>query len=42
MVERTVEIDQITQNPDLESDMRYLMELRRKVSGEGLVVSGEW
>jgi tetratricopeptide (TPR) repeat protein len=32
LVERTVEIDQITQHPDLESDMRYLMELRRKVS----------
>ena len=29
----TVQIDQITQNPDLESDMRYLTELRGKVSG---------
>jgi tetratricopeptide (TPR) repeat protein len=33
LVERTVQIDQITQNPDLESDMRYLTELRGKVSG---------
>jgi hypothetical protein len=32
LVERTVEIDQITQHPDLESDMRYLMELKGKVS----------
>lgn len=32
LVERTVEIDQITQNPDLESDMRYLMKLRGKLS----------
>jgi hypothetical protein len=35
LVERTVEIDQITQHPDLESDMRYLMELRKKVTGAG-------
>jgi hypothetical protein len=33
LVERTVQIDQITQNPDLESDMRYLTELRGMVSG---------
>ena len=31
-MERTVEIDQITQHPDLESDMRYLMELREKLA----------
>jgi hypothetical protein len=30
-----VEIDKITQNPDLESDIRYLMELREKVAGAG-------
>jgi len=33
LVERTVEIDRLTQHPDLESDMRFLMELRRKKSG---------
>jgi len=32
-VERTVEIDKFTQNPDLENSMSYLMELRRMVSG---------
>ncbi|MGD2092437.1 MAG: tetratricopeptide repeat protein [Candidatus Aminicenantes bacterium] len=31
LVERTVEIDQITQHPDLESDMRYLTELKEKL-----------
>jgi tetratricopeptide (TPR) repeat protein len=35
LVERTVEIDKITQNPELESDMRYLMELKKKVAGAG-------
>ena len=40
LVERTVEIDKITQHPDLESDLRYLMELRGKVS-EVSRVSGD-
>jgi tetratricopeptide (TPR) repeat protein len=30
LVERTVEIDRLTQNPDLENDLRYLMELKEK------------